>query len=129
MPPCQNTGRVPGVEVEVASKAAGMIVCTLGSRTDVRHTVRVTSLRRYPATVVRCDGAITSNPRKVQFDQTPDTWTASTRNLPPNYPYEFDTATLLRDFGGTEAVHAHVTVTWKRPGSAGKATVVIDVTA
>src|SRR5437868_2711036 len=125
MSSCQNRGGAVGVDVEAASEAAGVPVCTLGSRTDVRHSVTVTNLRLYPATLVQCDGQITSNPRKVKFGGTPSQWTATTKNLPPNHPYDFDTTALLRDFGGTEAVHAKVTVTWKRPGPAGTAHVTI----
>ena len=128
MPSCQNRGGAPGVDVEAASEAVGVPVCTLGTRTDVRHSVTVTNLRLYPATLVQCDGEITSSPRKVKFSGTPDRWTASTTNLPPKHAYDFDTTTLLCDLGGTEAVHAKVIVTWKRPGSAGNAHVAIDVT-
>jgi len=116
------------MDVDAASEAAGVPVCTLGSRTDVRHRVTVTNLRLYPATLVRCDGEILSNPRKVKFSGTPDQWSANTKNLPPNHPYDFDSTALLCDGGGTEAVHAKVIVTWKRPGAAGTAHVTIDVT-
>jgi hypothetical protein len=125
---CKNRGGSPGVDVEAASEAAGKLVCTIGNRRDVRHSVTVTNLRLYPATLVQCDGEITSNPRKVRFGGTPNQWTANTTHLPPKHPYDFDTEPLLRDAGGTEAVHAEVTVTWKRPGRAGNARVTIDVT-
>lgn len=129
---CKKGMNIGGAFVEACSAdGTGKPVCTLGSRTDIRHVVTVENLRLYPADI-DCCGLISAVPYKVKFDPqgsvTAVRWDASVTNLSDDYT--FDQATLLANTNqGTEVIRAEVTVRWSQPGTDASGAVDIKVSA
>jgi hypothetical protein len=125
----------PGVLVETWSGDSIGPTCNVRGKSDVRHYVRVLNLRLYPADV-KCNGAITSNPRLIEFScsnssGTPDTWEASIRGLGDGMAHAFSPCTLIPTSAanGTEIVNTEVVIDWPVPGKKKTLSLTIEVAA
>jgi len=141
--PCRRTARQVGVHVKAlsAERRSGnrwRTVCILGTRTYIKHVVRVTNKMLYPADI-RCVGKISTVPANVFKFSFPalhsnlgDTETRWSGEFPldDGESNEFAHVTLLPKLPSLEeTVHAEVTITWPDPNRRGFVKVGIKVIA
>lgn len=118
---CRKTGSQGGVFIETYSGDGSGPVCTIGSRSDIRHIVKVTNLVLYPADIT-CKGQISSQYKLVRFSSpvptdTADTWIGQKKNLVSGLVCQFNYVGLLSNIpgGGSEIVDLIVTIDWRLP--------------
>jgi|GEM_PF-4860769 len=127
--------RLSGVFVEAEAHDGTKAVSQLGTRTDVRHTVRVRNLMVYDASV-RADGWVPDRSRicfsarasgasplpsliylpKVQSSVTETNWAESLEPLGEGESCQFDSALLIPRSQGKQSVFAKVAVAWPERG-------------
>jgi hypothetical protein len=131
--PCERTGSKRGVFIETRSGIGSNAICTLGTRSDVKHIVTVHNLTLYPA-YVECKGQIAASYKKVIFS-SPNAgdsdifWQASNQNLDDGDSYTFDHVTLLSNSSGIEKVSVEATIDWPQPSRQQHVRLSIDVSA
>lgn len=113
------------------------MICDIGSKADVKHTVHMTNLMTYPADVL-CKGFITARPNVVRFSSplatdSATTWTARKPNLVYGLPQTFSHVGIISNghssSGAREVIDLVVQVNWRQPAKLRSMTLSIEVTA
>jgi len=129
MAKCKNAGG-SSVNVETYSGARTSPICTIGSRTDIKHIIEITNLRFFRADVDANGDINKSSYRAVEFNSPHHSDTAMHWNKLTNIGSS--KSLTMRHVGldavgtGDEDITTTVTITWPTLGKT--ETVTIDIT-